>query len=199
MANKKISDLTAQTTPASGDLVEIEEVAIAASKKSTLAQIFTAGKSAASTTATGVAELATVGEVTTGTSTTLVPSVAALKGLVHHFSAFISNPQGVYAQRAQIVFMKTWAAISIMDINIACSDYSPSAEMAGDLKWADDVNVGGFASAAVLHICDTTNGVFSITAHDLDVAAGKFIYFQLDASPHADILDFYLDFYYTVD
>lgn len=199
MANKKISDLTAQTSPASGDLVEIEEVAVAASKKSTLAQMFTAGKSAADTTTTGVVELATVAEVTTGTSTTLVPSVAALKGKVHHLFKFVTNPQAVYAQRAQIVLMRAPYALSITDINIACSDYSPSAEMAGDLKWATDVNVGGFADAAVLHICDTTNGVFNITAHDLNVAAGKFIYYQFDASPHADIVDFYIDIYYTED
>jgi len=43
MANKKISDLTAQTAPQPTDLAEIEEVAVAASKKSTLAQLVTSG------------------------------------------------------------------------------------------------------------------------------------------------------------
>lgn len=142
---------------------------------------------------------ASLAEVLAGTETAKSISPATLKGRMKRLCALISNPQLVYAQRPQVVLMRTYVAISIIEIHIACYDYSPTAEMAGDLKWADDINNGGFASAAVLHICDTTSGVFDITAHDLNVAAGKFVYYQFDASPHADIKDFYLEVDYTDD
>jgi hypothetical protein len=199
MADKKISDYTAQTTPDDLDLVEIEEVAVPATKKSTLAQIFTAGKSAASTSATGVVQLSTVAEVTTGTSTTLVPSVAALKGIVQKMRGTISNPQAVYAQRAQIPLFRADAALTITRINVtnSVSDH----EIAGDLKWADDIFTGGFANAAVIDVCDTTSGVFTATTgfDDATVASGKEVYFQLDSSPHADVKDIRLEVYFTYD
>lgn len=118
-----------------------------------------------------------------------------------HFRGFVSNPQALYAQRAQIVLARTDAAITITRIHIHGSDTSPSTELAGDLKFADDVNAGGFAGATIIDVCDTTNGVVTITAgfDDATVPSGKYIYFQMDASPHADWKDFYLEVYYVVD
>jgi hypothetical protein len=119
----------------------------------------------------------------------------------HRICGFVSNPQAVYTQRAQIVMFRAPAAITITRIHIHLADLSPTAEMAGDLKWATDVNIGGFADAAVIDVCDTTNGVFTATSSfdDATVASGKYIYYQMDSSPHADIKDFYIEFYYTVD
>jgi len=113
----------------------------------------------------------------------------------------VSNPQAAYAQRAQIVMFRAPYAITITRIHIHCADLTPGAELAGDLKWADDVNTGGFANAAVIDVCDTTSGVFTVTTgmDDPTIASGKYIYFQMDASPHADITDFYIEVYYTVD
>lgn len=118
-----------------------------------------------------------------------------------HIRGFVSNPQAVYAQRAQIVLIRTESAITITRIHIHCADTSPTAELAGDLKFADDVNAGGFANATIIDVCDTTNGVKTITSgfDDATVPAGKYVYFQLDSSPHADIKDFYIEVYYTVD
>lgn len=120
---------------------------------------------------------------------------------VHKIRGFVSNPQAVYAQRAQIVLIRTEAAITITRIHIHCADTSPTAELAGDLKFADDVNIGGFANATIIDVCDTTNGVKTITSgfDDATVPSGKYIYFQMDASPHADIKDIYIEVYYTVD
>jgi hypothetical protein len=122
-------------------------------------------------------------------------------GETHYIRGLVSNPQEVYAQRAQIVMFRAEAAITITRIHIHCSDTSPTTELAGDLKFADDVNVGGFANATIIDVCDTTNGVVTITSgfDDATVPAGKYIYFQMDASPHADIKDIYLEVYYTVD
>lgn len=116
-------------------------------------------------------------------------------------AGFVSNPQAVYAQRAQVVMFRAPAAITITRIHIHCSDLSPTAELAGDLKFADDVNVGGFANAVIIDVCDTTNGVKTITSSfdDATVPSGKYVYFSMDASPHADIKDFYIEVYYTVD
>jgi hypothetical protein len=128
------------------------------------------------------------------TKTILGVDVKKLRG-------FVSNPQAVYSQRAQIVLIRADAALTITRIHIHCSDTSPTAELAGDLKFADDINVGGFANATVIDVCDTTNGVVTITSgfDDATVPSGKYIYFQMDASPHADIVDFYIEVYYTYD
>lgn len=113
----------------------------------------------------------------------------------------VSNPQAVYAQRAQITMMRTPTAITITRIHIYGSDTTPTSELAGDLKFADDINIGGFANATIIDVCDTTSGVKTITTgfDDATVPAGKYIYFQMDASPHTDWKDFYIEVYYTVD
>lgn len=120
---------------------------------------------------------------------------------VHKLRGLVSNPQAVYAQRPQIVLMRADAAITITRIHVHGSDTTPGAELAGDLKWADDVNTGGFANAAVIDVCDTTNGVKTITSgfDDPTVASGKYIYFQMDSSPNADWKDFYIEVFYTYD
>jgi hypothetical protein len=120
---------------------------------------------------------------------------------IHRVCGTVSNPQAVYGQRAQIVLFRAPADLTITRIHIHGSDTTPTAELAGDLKFATDINVGGFAGATVIDVCDTTNGVKTITAgfDDATVPADKYIYFQMDSSPHADWLDFYIEFYYTLD
>lgn len=146
--------------------------------------------------------------VVTDPGTTPVSGLATLTSVKTLFGidtkrlvGFVSNPQAVYAQRAQIIMFRAPSAITITRIHIHCSDTSPTAELAGDLKFADDINAGGFANATIIDVCDTTNGVVTITSgfDDATVPSGKYIYFQMDASPHADILDFYIEVYYTVD
>lgn len=80
MADAYISDLTAQTTPSSADLVEIEQVSDSTSKKSTLAQVIGTVVVAASTTVAGTSELAIASEVNTGTSVILAVTPDALAG-----------------------------------------------------------------------------------------------------------------------
>jgi hypothetical protein len=127
--------------------------------------------------------------------------LAAKKGITWMKCGLVSNPQAVYAQRAQLVMFRADAAITITRIHIHCSDTSPTAELTGDLKFADDVNTGGFANATVIDVCDTTNGVVTITTgfDDATVPSGKYVYFSMDASPHADWKDFYIEVYYTYD
>jgi hypothetical protein len=114
-------------------------------------------------------------------------------------SVTISNPQAVYAQRAQIPLFRADAALTITRINVtnSVSDH----EIAGDLKWADDIFTGGFANAAVIDVCDTTSGVFTATTgfDDATVASGKEVYFQLDSSPHADVKDIRLEVWFQYD
>lgn len=136
-----------------------------------------------------------------GASATVKARLDAMDAATHYIRGFVSNPQAVYARRAQIVLIRTESAITITRIHIHCADTSPTAELAGDLKFADDVNAGGFANATIIDVCDTKNGVKTITSgfDDATVPAGKYVYFQLDSSPHADIKDFYIEVYYTVD
>ena len=138
-----------------------------------------------------------------GGYTTVVDRLDALDSSIGSPSVckFITNPQAVYAQRAQVVLLRAPAALTITRIHIHGNDVSPTAEMAGDLKFADDVATGGFANATVIDVCDTTNGVFTATSSfdDATVPSGKYIYWQFDASPHADWKDFYIEIYYTFD
>lgn len=113
----------------------------------------------------------------------------------------VSNPQLVYTQRPQVVLFRAPANLTITRIHIHGNDSTPTAELAGDLKWADDVFDGSFTNATVIDVCDTTNGVFTATSSfdDATITSGKYIYFQMDSSPHADWKDFYIEFYYTLD
>ena len=140
-----------------------------------------------------------VSETPDVTGTMTLDSV--IKILVHRVRGLVSNPQAMYTQRAQIVMFRADAALTITRIHIHGADLSPTAEMAGDLKWATDVNIGGFADAAVIDVCDTTNGVFTVTTgmDDPTIPSGKYVYFQMDASPHADWKDFYIEVYYVYD
>ena len=127
--------------------------------------------------------------------------LATHSGETHYVRGTVSNPQAVYAQRAQIPMFRAPAAITITRIHIHGNDTSPGGELAGDLKFADDIADGSFANATVIDVCDTTNGVFTATSSfdDATVPSGKYIYFQMDASPHADWKDIYIEFYYTFD
>lgn len=111
----------------------------------------------------------------------------------------ISNPQDLYALRAQIVLFRAPSAITITRIHVHGS--TTAQQIAGDLKFADDVFAASLANATVIDVCDTTNGVFTATSgfDDATVPSGKYIYFQLDASPNVAITDFYIEIDYTVD
>ena len=122
-----------------------------------------------------------------------------LAGRIFHYPVF--DPQTLYAARPQIFFFLTPYAITITSIYIAGNDASPTTELLGDLKFADDMVTGSFANATVIDVCDTTSGYVSITSgfDDATVPAGKFIYFEMDASPHVDWKDFLIQVTYKVD
>lgn len=114
----------------------------------------------------------------------------------------VANPNGYYtAVRAQIPMFRADAALTITRIHIHGADLSPTTELAGDLKFADDINTGSFANPTVIAVCDTTSGVKTITSGfaDATVPSGKYVYFQMDAAPHVDWLDFYIEVFYTYD
>ena len=174
MADQKITELTATTTPVDADVMPVvtDIATTAETKKVTWANV----------------------------KATLKTYLDTLYG-THIVQFLVSNPQVYYTQRAQVVLFRAPANITITRIHIACYDYSPTAELNGDLKWATDINNGGFADAAVIDVCDTTSGVKTITSgfDDATIASGKYVYYQMDASPNADIKDFYIEVYYTLD
>jgi hypothetical protein len=92
----------------------------------------------------------------------------------------------------------TDAAITITKIQITC-DADPTTELDIDLKWADAFI--GLANAAVIDVCDTTNGAFLATSgfDDATVASGKCIYWSLGAAPDADTTQFSFTIEYTYD
>ena len=132
---------------------------------------------------------------------TLAETKTILNVNVKKVRGTVSNPQAVYAQRAQIPIMRADAALTITRIHIVGPDTSPGAELAGDLKYADDQVTGSFANAVVIDVCDTTSGVFTATSgfDDATVPSGKWIYFSMDASPNADWKDFSIEIFYTYD
>jgi hypothetical protein len=125
--------------------------------------------------------------------------LATHSGELHYVKGTISNPQAVYAQRAQIPIMRAPQALTITRIHIVTNQ--TAQQLAGDLKWADDITDASFANAAVIDVIDTTSGVFTATSSfdDATVASGKYVYLQLDSSPNAAIKDFYIEIYYTFD
>ena len=128
-------------------------------------------------------------------------TVSARLGIlgVQKVRALIVQPQAVYIIRPQIPLFRADAALTITRIHIHCNDTTPTSELAGDLKFADDA--AAFANAVVIDICDTTGGVRTITTgfDDATVPSGKYIYFQMDAAPHDDISEIYLEVFYTYD
>jgi len=150
----------------------------------------------------GVPSSASIAEVTTGTDTDkFVTPDALMNGVVHVWGGTISNPQAVYARRPQLFIDKTTAAVTVTSIFADCNDPSPTAEIAWDLKFADDMHDGVFANATVVDVMDTTNGTFSATSgfDDATIPANKFVYIQFDSSPHVDIKDILVKILYTVD
>jgi len=117
------------------------------------------------------------------------------------WGGIISYPQAIYAQRPQLFIAKTKVAVTVTDILVDCNDPTPTAEIAVDLKFADDMYDGVFANATIIDVLDTTNGTFSATSgfDDATIPANKYVYLQFDSSPHADIKDILVDIGYTVD
>jgi len=113
----------------------------------------------------------------------------------------IADPQALYTLRAQIPLFRAPAALTITRIHLVLNTNAPTAEFAGDLKFADDQFDGSFANATVIDVIDTTNGVFTATSgfDDATVPAGKYVYLQMDASPHVDIESIFLDLAWTYD
>jgi hypothetical protein len=126
-------------------------------------------------------------------------SKAVHDGITHRIRGTVSNPQAVYTQRAQIPLFRTEGAVTITRIHIETNQ--TAQQLAGDLKFADDVKDGSFANATVIDVCDTTSGDFLATSgfDDATIASGKEVYFQLDSSPNAAIKDFKIEVFYTMD
>lgn len=170
MADQNITQLTATTTLATTDLVYV---------------------------GFNVATTAVDRSITVGNLCTVVSNQ-----LVRHVCGTIANPGGYYTDiRAQIPLFRADAALTITRIHIHGADLTPTSEMALDLKFATDINTGGFAGATVIDVCDTTNGVFTATSSfdDATVPSGKYVYWSMDAAPHADWKDFYFEIYFTYD
>lgn len=135
-----------------------------------------------------------------GAVATVSARIAALEGGdTERVRSVIIQPQAIFTVRPQIPLFRADAALTITRIHIHCNDTTPTSELAGDLKFADDA--AAFANAVVIDICDTTGGVRTITTgfDDATVPSGKYIYFQMDAAPHDDISEIYLEVFYTYD
>ena len=169
---------------------------------STAATGFDNLKQAATSSYTGVVELATAAEVTTGTDTTRAITPSAFAGSVYatqRICKTVINPQIVYGIDTQIIIFRTPAAITITRIHISGNDPTPTSELDIDLKWADDTTA--WTNAAVIDVCDTSSGVKTITSgfDDATVPSGKYIYWQFGAEPHEDWTQFYFEIYFTYD
>jgi len=113
----------------------------------------------------------------------------------------IADPQALYTLRAQIPLFRAPANLTFTRIHLVLNDNTPTAEFAGDLKFADDQFDGVFANATVIDVLDTTSGAFTATSSfdDATVPSGKYVYLQMDASPHVDIDNIYIEVYWTYD
>ena len=136
-----------------------------------------------------------------GSYSTVADRLDAVASNVHKWEGTISNPQAVYAQRAQLPIGLTTVAITVTSVTVRLNDSTPGAELAWDLKFADDIFTGSFANATVVVAADTTSGAATITSSftDATIPAGKYVYWQFDSSPHTDIKDIFAQILYTID
>lgn len=96
----------------------------------------------------------------------------------------VVNPKEAYGVDTQIPIALTKKAITITKIDVSLN--TSSYDVAGDLKWAD--NITGFTNATVINDFDTTSGVRTdSTLTSAGVAAGKWVYLQFDSEPDASI------------
>lgn len=156
----KISDMTAQTAPQPGDLLEIEEVAVAASKKSTLKQVVDNGI----TREVSVQLFPANFTVTTGDGAAyLGPVPSTLNGF---------NLVSVQAQ----VLVASTSGIPTIQIARGRQASSSSAPSFADMLTTkltidqDEYNSGDAATAAVI---DTSND---------DIATGDIFRFDVDVA-----------------
>ena len=127
-------------------------------------------------------------------------NLAYLKALTLMKSGTIAYPNSYYNICGAVCpVFRAPAALTITRIHISGPDATPTAEIAVDLKWADDLTA--YTNAAVIDVCDTTSGVTTITAgfDDATIAANKYIYWSFDAAPHVDWKYMWFEIHYTVD
>ena len=132
---------------------------------------------------------------------TLAETKTLLGSLTKKWEATISNPQAVYAQRAQLPIGYTTTAITVTSIIVRLNTATAGAELAADLKFADDIFTASLANATLINALDTTAGALTKTSAftDATIPAGKFVYIQFDSSPHVDVKDIFLQILNTVD
>lgn len=170
MANLKISERTATTTPVTTDIVDITVApgSTPLSRKVTLGNLYKG-----------------LGTGTPSASTFLAGDGTWKNTEKKRGRWFLPNPATMYASDPHIILLKTDAAITITRIMLRNS--LTGTEIACDLKWASDMLIGSYADAAVIDVCDTTSGVFEVTSgmDDPTIPTGKYVYLQLDATPSA--------------
>lgn len=96
----------------------------------------------------------------------------------------ITSPSAYYAIDTQIPVALVKSNLTITKIQV--SNNTTAQEVAGDLKYADDLT--SFTNPVVINDFDTTSGVRTDTSiTSASVAAGKWIYLQFDSQPNAAI------------
>jgi len=130
---------------------------------------------------------------TTGATGPTGISIGILRGTIASPKDFYDN-----VDHEICLWPATDAAITITRINITC-DANPTTELDIDLKWADAFI--GMANAAVIDVCDTTDGTVNITSgfDDATVASGKCLYWSFGAAPDAATTQFSFVIEYTYD
>ena len=201
--NEKLTQKTENTAPISTDILYLvdDPGGVPLIQKVQVANIHK-GMTVGTTSVAGVLPTATVAQTLAGTATASAVTPDGLySGVLWRVRGTIVDPQTVYTKRAELPIFRADAALTITRIHIACNDSTPTAELAGDLKFADDIFDGSFANATVIDVCDTTSGAFTATTgfDDATIPSGKYVYFSFDASPHADIDEIYIEVYYTYD
>lgn len=134
---------------------------------------------------------------TTNTDNGLQTQVNKIKTKIR--GGFISNPQAIYLQRAQIVLMYVPAAIHISKVLVRGSKSDATGAYSGYLKYADDISTGSFANATQIVNCSGAAGTYDSGAINAAVPTGKWIYLELASSPIATCKDITIHFEYTTD
>jgi hypothetical protein len=124
------------------------------------------------------------------------PTFGDIKGETKVTSVTIMNPSGAYTLDTQIPIMRAKSALTVTAIYVTLN--TTSYEVAGDLKWAD--NLTSFTNATVINDFDTTSGVRTDTSISSgSVASGKEVYLQFDSQPNVAVTFMKIDIHWDID
>ena len=120
---------------------------------------------------------------------------ATIPGVNRYVPFTLTDPNAQYAIDPDVMVFYAPAALTITNIKVTLD--AVTNELNFNLNKATSFITKG--SEGLVATCDTTSGVFDSGAVTLAVASGQYLYISLDATPHADITQVFMQITFDFD